>query len=78
MKLRAIKLSVMKRKDMNIKTGIYATIFGMIILLTSACGAKGGLYLPEEEAVKPQQSEEEEKKKKKNTDSETQTESETN
>ena len=58
------------------KTATGLAICTLLVLLTAACGAKGPLYLPEEEEVK-QQSEKKEEQKKKKTDTETQTESET-
>ena len=63
-------------KNTKLKTSAGLAICALLVLLTAACGAKGPLYLPEDEPKqKPAEQKEEQKKKK--TDTETQTETET-
>jgi len=63
-----------KIKARKLKAGIYLAVFILFVLLTSACGAKGKLFLPEEEEAKQQQRKQEEEQKKKKADTETETE----
>jgi predicted small lipoprotein YifL len=64
-------------KTIKLKTGLCIALYSMIMLLTTACGAKGSLYLPEEESAKQQQSEQKEQQKKKKADSNIGAETET-
>ena len=70
-------LKATKPKATTFKAGIYLAIFILIVLLTTACGAKGKLFLPEEEEAKKQQSEQKEEQKKKKAETDTATDTAT-
>jgi predicted small lipoprotein YifL len=61
-------------KDTRFNATIGLAIISLLLLLSAGCGAKGALFLPEEEEAK-QKTEKKEQQKKKQTDTEAQTDS---